>query len=61
MSKNVCAATGLAIAVMGGALLMASPASAGDLNANKNNITNSNSSANTNTNNNSATVTPGLI
>jgi hypothetical protein len=58
MLTKATAATGLVIAALGGALLMSSPASAGDLNVNKNDIENANTSENTNTNTNSATVPP---
>jgi hypothetical protein len=54
MTKKTCAATGIVVAALGGALLMGSPANAGDLNINSNNIENSNSSTNSNTNENSA-------
>jgi hypothetical protein len=58
MVKKVCASTGIVIAALGGALLMSSPASAGDLNVNKNDIENANTSENTNTNTNTATAPP---
>lgn len=70
MMTKTCAATGLVIAALGGALLMSSPASAGgfpsdpssgDLNVNTNNIENSNTSTNENTNTNTATIPEALI
>jgi hypothetical protein len=61
MAKKALAATGLVAAALGGALLMSSPASAGDLNANSNNIENSNTSTNENSNTNSAVVESGLL
>jgi hypothetical protein len=71
MMTKTCAATGLVIAALGGALLMSSPASAGgfphrpssggDLNVNTNDIENSNTSTNENTNTNTAAVTDALI
>jgi hypothetical protein len=61
MAKKALAATGLVAAALGGALLMSSPASAGDLNVNKNAIENANTSTNENANTNTAAVDSSLL
>jgi hypothetical protein len=68
MLTKACAATGLVIAALGGALLLCSPANAGEFppstgstNVNENDITNTNSSTNENTNTNTAAITDGAL
>jgi hypothetical protein len=61
MAKKAYAATGLVVAALGGALLMSSPASAGDLNVNSNALDNANTSENTNSSTNAAQIADSLV